>query len=590
MPTPTTASYWSRYTISRRKILASAATVGAGLSAVTILGCGGGGSSESAKQALPDPNAVLYGWEGPDETKEAVAGGNYKSTGSELTGGYDPYVSTNFTTRGVADHVYDQFLGYKAGPGIDTTQEVDLEGRLAESWEQTSDGLTATLKMRQNVRWHNLAPVNGRVMEIDDWKTSLERFRQVAVFKSALNDVIDKIEYPDLRTMVIKTKEPYAPLLKVLAGTSLSFYVMPKEAASGTMNPATQVVGTSYKQLDQYQPAITYEYSKHAQHWRADKPLIPKWSYAVIPEYANSYAQFIGGNLDAFTPRATDILQLRKDLPASRMQRNAIGTYVSLMYYGLKDFNSSAWADERVRQAIGMHLDREGIDLQFYINQDLEAAGVHTEIRWNSHVSGGRSTYWLDPRKNELGDASKYWKLNLDEAVKLIDAAGFKNGFDLTVNWNGGGNYGANYPTQVQLTQDMLAKSGRIRVKSNSPPYTDWFANYYNDGQKRNFSGVALWGNNLPGAEVDTELYESWHSKATNFFKGISDPKIDDFIQRQRVELDTNKRVIIIKDFQKYMAQKLYAYPWLPQVGGFSFRSARVHNYSWPSWNWWLGA
>jgi peptide/nickel transport system substrate-binding protein len=575
-------------------VLVSTASLGVGLGAATILGCGGGGGSanqaEEAKRVVGSPDAIKYTWELPDESKDAKEGGTYKTTGPELTGGFDPYVSTNFTTRGVADLVYEQFLGFKAGPGIDTAQDVDLEGRLAETWEQTNDGLLATLKMRQNVKWHNLSPVNARLMDIDDVKASLERFLSVGVFKSSLNDVLDKIEYPDAKTVTIKTKQPYAPLLKVLAGTSLSFYLMPKEAAGKGMDPATTVIGTGYRQLDKYEPAIAYTYSRNPNYWRAGKPLVPKWTYSVIPEYANSYAQFIAGNLDAFAVKATDILQLKKDLPSTVLQRSAPGTYLSLMYFGLKDWDTSAWKDDRVRQAISMHLDREGIDKQFYINQPLEDAGIHTDIRWGSHISGGRASYWLDPRKNELGDASKYWQLNLDEAVKLIDAAGFKNGFDLTVNWNGGGNYGANYPSQAQVTQDMLAKSGRIKVKSNSPPYADWFANYYNDGAKRAFSGVALWGNNLPGSEIDTELYESWHSKATNFFKGYPDPKVDDFIQRQRVELDTQKRITIIQDLQKYMAEKLYAYPWLPGVGTISARSDRVRNLSWPSWNWWLSA
>ena len=47
---------------------------------------------------------------------------------------------------------------------------------LAEAWEFSDDGLQVTFTLRQGVKFHNIAPVNGRVMDIEDWKEQDERY------------------------------------------------------------------------------------------------------------------------------------------------------------------------------------------------------------------------------------------------------------------------------------------------------------------------------------------------------------------------------------------------------------------------------
>ena len=53
---------------------------------------------------------------------------------------------------------------------------LELEPDMAESWEIAPDGLTVTLKMRAGVKFHNKAPVNGRLMDMDDVLFSWKRF------------------------------------------------------------------------------------------------------------------------------------------------------------------------------------------------------------------------------------------------------------------------------------------------------------------------------------------------------------------------------------------------------------------------------
>jgi peptide/nickel transport system substrate-binding protein len=82
---------------------------------------------------------------------------------------------------------------------------------LAEAMEIAQDGTNVTFTLRPNVKWHPIAPVNGRVMDMDDWKSSMDRFLAVSPQRVNLVEILDKVEYPDARHMVWKLKFPYAP-------------------------------------------------------------------------------------------------------------------------------------------------------------------------------------------------------------------------------------------------------------------------------------------------------------------------------------------------------------------------------------------
>ncbi|MPZ47912.1 MAG: hypothetical protein GEU75_01110 [Dehalococcoidia bacterium] len=101
-------------------------------------------------------------------------------------------------------HVYEYLMAKKRGPGIDpgSLQAGDPVPVLAQAFEFSPDGLTATFTLRQGVKWHPIPPVNGRVMDMEDWKTSQEKFLKVGNQRVALASTVDKFEYPDATHMV----------------------------------------------------------------------------------------------------------------------------------------------------------------------------------------------------------------------------------------------------------------------------------------------------------------------------------------------------------------------------------------------------
>ena len=589
-------SYWERLTrrrLSRRRVVAGAAGLGAAAAALSLVGCGGGeegGGEEAAGGAakVQMPYQVLK-----DETKDAIPGGVYRSASSSntVTGSLDPMISTSSSTQSAAGSALETLLTSKSRPERKDWNKYEVSPRLAESWEVSSDATTFTFRMRSGVRFHDIPPVNGRVMDIEDWRLSLERFLAVSPFKSNLAEPLDSYSFPDSRTMVLKTKYPYAPLLRLFTSGSSTFWVMPKEAFDGRLNPGTTMIGTNYLVRDKYQPDIITEHKRHDNYW-LQKPWIERWRSFVIPEREQRRAQFLVKNLESYTPVQGDVLQMAKDAPDATMWMGDItSTGFIRTWFGLKGFETSPFRDERARQAFAMVSDWPTLRAYWSNSKEFAAAGLPTmDLRYSFVRIGWMDYgYWLDPNKKELGDASKYLLFNIPEAKKLLEAAGYTSAIEIpAAYYSMGTQYGNDYLTRVMMGWDLIEQSGLFKVaKRIALPFAEYLQTIYYD---QDFNG-ACGGPEINATEVDSELYNWYHSKGVRFKAGgIKDPKVDDFVMRQRSELDDEKRKTIIHDFQKYMATKMYTIPYDGESVSYYFSWGYLRNTLWPGWNHFLRA
>jgi len=121
----------------------------------------------------------------------------------------------------ISVNVYDTLLR--------TTKDgTSVEAGLATKWEPSADGLTWTFTLKDGLKFSD-----GSAMKASDVKASLDMAR--AGEKSAWKDVyvaIKEITAPDDKTVKIALKQPYAPLLSVLA--MFSSAVLPEAMAKAT--------------------------------------------------------------------------------------------------------------------------------------------------------------------------------------------------------------------------------------------------------------------------------------------------------------------------------------------------------------------
>jgi ABC-type transport system substrate-binding protein len=571
-------SYWNgilEKRLSRRRALAY--TGATSLSAAILAACGGSDSGGTALQfddTSRTPGKVWSAandWKLPDETKQAVRGGIYRSYMEEdQAGPYDAMVLAPSQTPHAA-HTNEFYMSRRRGPGIDpASQEAGVPvPMLAESMEMAADGITVTFKLRKGVKWHPIAPVNGRVMDMDDWKTSHERFIASSPQRQGLLDVIDKVEYPDANTMVWKFKFTFAPFLNRVWSERLTYPIYPKELNADPKLAEQIAIGTGYKILDKHSRSVTMEYKKFADYWGGD-PFIDRWHTPIIPEYANQYAQFVNGNIMDFQPTARDVLQLAKDVPGAVIVANPIpDDQVQRIRFGRNNQKTLPWKDPRVRAAIRKSINFRGIGELLANKQQFEAAGIPVEVVTRGHLPNNPA-YFLDAEKGELGPISVNLTYDAAEAKKMLAAAGFTQPIDIQF-WTLPA--GGEIIEVDQLSIDSLGQSGNFKVEVIRSPNTVAHRNCRSLGQ---CDGIVQSSVSEDADYIIERDYLSYGNKEGE--QAYPDPRIDRVAEAQRRELDPVKRIELLKEFQRIATELTPVIPYVHQYTQFRFRWPWLHN------------
>ena len=560
--------------ITRRRFLRGAA---AGAGAAALIACGGadgGGLKLDDSGSARQPGTVWLAkndWRLADDSKDAVRGGIFRSYREEdLPSNLDPIPQVNSAVPS-ADHIYELLLARNRGPGVEPGSEEynNPIGALAESWEIAPDATSYTYRMRQGVKFQNVAPVNGRVMDIDDWKTSHERHMAVGAYRVSLPDAgLDKVEFPDARTMVFKFKEPFVPMIDRVWDSTFMYFILPKELNADPKIAEVKPIGTGFKILDKYQPSIGLEYRKHPEYWGGE-PYIDRWHEAIIPEYSNRYSQFVQGNIFNFAPTARDVMSLRRDVPGAVIVAEEIPqTEVTRHKWGRNNPAAFPWKDDRVRIAMRRAINYTGI-AEFISNKgEFEANGIPVEVSMMTHVMQNPS-YWLNPEKGEMGEASQNYLFNVAEAKRLMAAAGYADPPELPFYINTTGQI----PQNNQLVIDSLKESGIFRVDVRALPANEFRVTINVDGK---FDGTQQ-ESGASGNDVDYVMFRDYHSSRVG---GVAfpDPKIDALAEAQRREPDFQRRLAIIKEIQTYLAQRMLMNPGRSLYTQFGFRWPWMRN------------
>ena len=110
---------------------------------------------------------------------------------------------------------YSRLLRLKSGPGV-ILPSLEVECDLCRRWDHP-EPLTYTFHLEEGVRWHNLSPVDGRLLTAQDVAFSLERIQTPGSPGAALLNAIASVEAPDPLTVTVRLKHSDADFLVALA-------------------------------------------------------------------------------------------------------------------------------------------------------------------------------------------------------------------------------------------------------------------------------------------------------------------------------------------------------------------------------------
>ena len=563
------ANYWTNLLgrrTSRRRALA--ATGGTALGAAFLAACGGG---DDGPQEPADRSGLLA--PRVDETAQGVPGGTYPYNHANNVVLIDPHSTFNAAAYGLITPVYSTLVKYgmhvREYPGLDT-----ITGDAMSSWETSPDGLSVTYKLRPNHTFDPRPPTNGRAMTTQDVKWSWDRVAAVSPVTADIlrekspTGFIENLSTPDNSTVVIKLAEPYGALQETMA--YWYFYIAPIEA-DDRIDLKQEARGSGPFFLERLEPSVRLTYKKNPNWYERGRPFLDGFDALLISEVAQQVAQFDAGTL--WTSGATwlpeDVLRLKRNKPDVRM--TAAEVYGAPGAYPLL-FGTRFARDARMRRAVSMMYDREALIEAAYGTKAWTDAGLDIKTFWDGHLSN-RSGEWVDPSGDDLGEGAKYFKVDLAEAKKLLDAAGYKNenlSFDFRANFGP--------PNVVEILHGMMANGG-LNVELKPRPENEWrtLKNSFAEGFQDFFWSTS-------------NSYNADGYLATKYTPGGKDkvtpnaiPGITDSILRMRREMDTNRRNELIKQIQKDLALEMPDLPvvsTLP-VAGYNLTQPWLRNNTW---------
>jgi ABC-type transport system substrate-binding protein len=440
---------------------------------------------------------------------------------------------------------------------------------VVDNFEVSSDGLTYTFTIKDNVRFH---PPLDRLMTAEDVVFSFDRFfgRAGGVggdFPSQNTPrlaVIDTVTAPDASTVVITLKNRNVALPLLLADVDL-IVILPVEAAD-SIDLSQTMVGTGPWILEEYRPSVGATYRRNDQwHMGPDLPYFDTVGASIVPETATRVSQFLAGNLDEVDAQGEDVIRVVSEMSDVQLFQKP-ATSLSLIGFQGRD-PSVPWMDERVRQAVSVALDRESLLEAAYDVSTLKNAGIPVTTAWHTQIPAGFAGWWVDPQGSDMDpEVARFYQYDPDYARELLAEAGYADGFSALLQV-AAENYGRAYDTMAELIVQYLGQVG-INLTLNVNDYSSVFVPEVAQG---NFDGLLfIPANRTSPQDYLTTLFAA--SSTRNYLRlnlegGLQDPELT---SRYTEILEANsleRQQELLRDFQNYASRPMYFVPMVHGAG-----------------------
>ncbi len=575
-------TYWSRR-LDRRTAIRGAGVGLAGLAGAALFGCGGGATGETVAEVKITPPPSRGGnlftteqypslgkvpadqvrvkpgaYDGPvaptGAERDIMA--NARRGGTVLTRYLDPphmdFARTlSCTINSTMDYTKNKLTRAAMNPFADP-YKVQVEPDLAESWEVNADATQFTFHLRKGVKFHNVAPVNGREFTSDDVKASYERYAAAGVQKDVWS-VVASAEFPDKYTAIFKLNQPLSDFPTTIAAWS---HMDAREIIADAELLKSKAIGTGPFLQQTWTPKERSVFTRNPDYFESGLPFVDQVITVVQDDVAVQRAGYLTDNWFNWTPRdepdAQDMLAKGPKDSVSHKSPGVIGTNTTGIHFQMKN---PKFQDIRVRRAFSMAIDRAEWDAARYAG---EGGGYSImPIPW---------PYIHDTRPT-LESQGQYYQFNPTEASKLMQAAGYSATNKLTLDapvWYSRAEY-------REIMKPMLDKIPEFDFK---PRQVDnpTAVQMLND---RNYEDTMNVTYGPPVYAVDQALYPFFHSKAGLNHNNINDEIMDKLVTDQRKEQNPERQRELWKQAEDRMLDQVWSV-YYPSV---AYQRAFFHNY-----------
>ncbi|MFU0789171.1 glutathione ABC transporter substrate-binding protein [Virgibacillus proomii] len=430
------------------------------------------------------------------------------ATGADIVG-----LSTHGTNDVPSSNVIENI--YETLTKLDENQKI--QPGLAKEWKEV-DKKTWEFYLQDGVKFHDGSELTAEVV-----KKNYDRIldEKVASPRAFLLEAVESVEAKDEKTVVIKLKYPYAPLLANLA-----------HSGTGIMSP--KVIEADYKQMEdggkadeyinknpsgtgpfkfkEWTPGEKVVLTRNDDYW-GEKAKLDTVTFKVVSEQSSRIAELETGVSHIADQIGPNNISRVEKMDGANLEQEPS---VSLSYVGF-NLKKEPFNDKRVRQAISMAINKEEIIDGVYNGVAIPAKGP------------------LAPPVFGYDENVKGLEYNVEKAKELLKEAGYEDGFKTTIWTN---DQEQRVDTAVTI-QSQLKEIG-IDVKIEElewGAYLERTANGDHDMYVLGWSDVT--------SDADYGLYPLFHSSAVGDPGNrsfLEDKELDKVLDDARHETDPEAR------------------------------------------------
>ena len=545
-----------RHDLSRRHFLSGAAALGATLGAVGVRGAGA-----QAPGAPQRGGQIIVGL-------------------SQEPQNFNPVMPTIEAQRGVHMAIYDDLwrIDPKGAfvPNLAAAIPTQANGGISK------DGTAFTVKLRPGVQWHDGQPFTAGDV-VFSWKTIMNP--KVTAFSTVGFDQIADMWTGDDATLKFKLKQPYAPILDILA----DMFVVPEHvlARSADINKdefnTRRPVGTGPFKFVEWVSGDHVTLEAH-RAYHGPGPYVDRLIFKYVPDLTVLFTQLKTGEIDV-----TGIQGIPVDLYPEGRTLSTINLYVdpSTSYETIAPNHLlPMFKDKRMRQALYLGMDKKPIVEKIYLGLAPEAESYVPPQSWayNPKIKGHHR---YDPERAKRLLEEIGWKLGPD-GIRVKDGArlAFENACTA----------GNKQREQIQqLLQQQWRQIG-VEMKINNKPAAVLFGDFY---RMSKFETIVIG----MGMGSDPEHSFRLHSRYIPAKGGLGrnsiayeNPEVDRLLDAGVRDLDREKRKKAYFRLQEVLADEV---PYLPIYHFVNIRGTRkgiegfrpnsnMQEYSWNTNEWWI--
>ncbi|MEH0932439.1 ABC transporter substrate-binding protein [Micromonospora sp. CPCC 205558] len=495
--------------LPRRRVLraavAAAAVVCAVVACSPVSDNGGGDPSGGDQSAGQDSFGT------PADPAAVKQGGKLVIALSAEPDALDPTLSRSLYSRYVFQAMCQKLY--------DVDEQAQVVPQLATALPTTSDdGRTVTIPLRSGVRF-----ADGTVFDSAAVKATLQRHLTNArsARKSELGP-IDGIDTPDPQTVVLRLKQPFAPLVGALADRAGMIMSAQALQSLGDDFASAPVCVGPFKFAKRV-PQNSIEVVRDPNYYDASKVHLDTISWRILTDASIRAANLRSGDAQVADSVSTqDVASLRQDAAVSVLQSQSLGYQGMTINVGNVDgigtapkpINRPLAQNAKVRQAFEHAIDRKAL-------VDAVFNGLHAAAC--SPISPASTFSSPEAQTCPAHDPAK--------AKQLLAEAGVQTPYTVTM-------LASNTPDTLRLAQALqsMVKDGGFDLKINPVEYSSLL-----DEQDRgNFELLQLgWSGRI---DPDANITNFVGTGASQNVAGYSNPQLDTLLTQARQAGDIEQR------------------------------------------------